>query len=291
MKQFIAFDIGGTHIKYGIVREDGSVAASFLDDTEAHLGGPSIVKKLIHLSREMLKSYEADGVAVSTAGRVDAEKGIVLGESNNIPGYKGMELKQLISKELNLPVKVRNDAECAALCEQWLGDHGAENFLMLTVGTGVGGGIIINNQLYSGHSFSAGEWGYMRIEGEQFEKVASFPGLIRMAKEYKGGGEWTGKTIFDLYDQGDQEIGKAVSTFYKHLAIGISNLLYVFDPEKVVIGGGIALRGDIFLKDIKEEVKKYAVESFYNRTEIVLAKHQNHSGMIGAVYHFTQERD
>jgi predicted NBD/HSP70 family sugar kinase len=291
MKQYIAFDIGGTHIKYGIVREDGKVVVSMLTDTDAYLGGLSIVLKLIQLSKGLLGSYKADGVAISTAGRVDADTGVILGASNNIPQYKGIELKKIISYELNLPVKVRNDAECAALCEQWLGDHGAENFLMLTVGTGVGGGIIINNQLYSGHSFSAGEWGYMRIEGEQFEKVASFPGLIRMAKEYKGGGEWTGKTIFDLYDQGDQEIGKAVSTFYKHLAIGIFNLLYVFDPEKVVIGGGIALRGDLFLKEIKEEVKKYAVESFYNRTKIVLAKHQNHSGMIGAVYHFTQERD
>jgi predicted NBD/HSP70 family sugar kinase len=288
VKQFIAFDIGGTHIKYGIVREDGSVSASFLADTEAHLGGHSIVRKLIHLSRELLKSYEAEGVAISTAGRVDAEKGVVLGESKNIPGYKGIELKKSISEELNLPVEARNDADCAALCEHWLGNHRAENFIMLTVGTGIGGGIIINNQLYTGHSFSAGEWGYMRIEGSQFEKTASIPGLIRMAKEYKGEGEWTGKKIFDLYDQGDPEMGKAVATFYKHLAIGISNLLYIFSPEKVVIGGGMALRGELFLSEIKEEVKKYTVESFYNRTEIVLAKHQNHSGMIGAVYHFMQ---
>jgi predicted NBD/HSP70 family sugar kinase len=288
MKQYIAFDIGGTHIKYGMVREDGGVAASFLTDTDAHLGGPSIVQKLVRLSRELRETHHADGVAISTAGRVDADKGVILGASNNIPDYKGVELKKLLTRELNLPVEARNDADCAALCEHWLGNHGADNFIMLTVGTGVGGGIILNGELYTGHSFSAGEWGYMRIEGEQFEKVASFPGLIRMVKEYKGERDWTGKEIFDLYDQGDPDIQKAVTRFYKHLAIGISNLLYIFAPEKVVIGGGIALRGEAFLKEIKEEVRKYTKEDFYNRTELVLAKYQNHSGMIGAVYHFMQ---
>jgi predicted NBD/HSP70 family sugar kinase len=128
----------------------------------------------------------------------------------------------------------------------------------------------------------------MRIEGEQFEKVASFPGLIKMVKDYKGEREWTGKEIFDSYDQGDPDIQKAVSKFYKHLAVGISNLLYIFDPEKVVIGGGITLRGEAFLKEIKEEVRKYTKEDFYQRTELVLAKYQNHSGMVGAVYHFMQ---
>ncbi|QWC22484.1 ROK family protein [Bacillus haikouensis] len=288
MKQYIAFDIGGTHIKYGIVKEGGSVAASFLVDTEAHLGGPAIVQKLIRLSRGLLKEYSVEGVAISTAGRLDADKGVILGASNNIPGYKGIDLKKLISEALNLRVEARNDADCAALCEHWLGNHGASSFIMLTVGTGVGGGIIINGELHSGHSFSAGEWGYMRIEGEQFEKVASFPGLIRMAKEYKGEQEWTGKEVFDAYDQGDPEIKKAVAKFYKHLAVGISNLIYIFDPEKVVIGGGIALRGEVFLKEIKEEVKKYTNEDFYNRTGLVLARYQNHSGMVGAVYHFMQ---
>ncbi|WP_175990152.1 ROK family protein [Bacillus sp. Marseille-Q1617] len=288
MKQYIAFDIGGTYIKYGIVRGDGKVVVSFLTDTEAHLGGPSIVQKLVRLSRELLETYQAAGVAISTAGRVDADRGVILGASNNIPEYKGTELKKLISTELNLPVEVRNDADCAALCEHWLGGHGADNFIMLTVGTGVGGGIILNGQLYSGHSFSAGEWGYMRIEGEQFEKIASFPGLIKMAKEYKSDREWTGKEIFDSYDQGDPDIQKAVAKFYKHLAVGISNLIYIFDPEKVVIGGGIALRGEAFLKEIKEEVRKYTKKDFYQRTELVLAKYQNHSGMVGAVYHFMQ---
>ncbi|MEL3970860.1 ROK family protein [Rossellomorea oryzaecorticis] len=289
MKQYIAFDIGGTHIKYGIVREDGIVSACFLTDTEAHLGGPALVQKLILLSRSLLDEYEVKGVAVSTAGRVDVDRGIILGESKNIPNYKGLELKKLISEKVKLPVEVRNDADCAALCEHWIGNHGADNFIMLTVGTGIGGGIIINGELHSGHSYSAGEWGYMRIEGEEFEKVASFPALIKMAKEYKSQLKWTGKEIFDAYDQGDPKIMKAVAVFYRHLAVGISNLIYIFDPEKVIIGGGIALRGEVFLEEIKEEVKKYTKETFYNRTELVLAKHQNHSGMIGAVYHFMQK--
>lgn len=290
MKQYLAFDIGGTHIKYGIVSEGGDIITHDSMDTEAHLGGLSIVNKVIDASRTLLNDHIV-GIAISTAGQVDYREGVIIGAGETIPNYTGTEIKRLVSKALKLPVEVRNDVDCAALCEKWLGGHNAANFITLTIGTGVGGAIVIDKEMYSGHSFSAGEWGYMLVEGEQFEKVASITGLINMVREHNDKRSWTGKEIFKLYDQGDQHVKNAVEKFYKHLAIGIANLIYIFNPEKVVIGGGITGRGTKFLEEVKFHVSKYIQSTMLDNTDIVLAKHSNHSGMIGAVYHFIQQQE
>ncbi|TKH11991.1 ROK family protein [Peribacillus simplex] len=286
MNQYLAFDIGGTQIKYGIVNQEGSILSQSLIDTESHLGGHAIIEKVIALSQGIIENHSVDGVAISTAGQVDIHTGIIVGAGETIPNYTGVEVKNLVSNALDLTVEVRNDVDCVALGEQWLGNHDTNNLIALTVGTGIGGAIVIDGKMYSGHSFSAGEWGYMLIEGEPFEKNASISGLIRFAQRYKENRNWTGKEIFDLYDRGDINIKKAVSQFYKYLAIGISNLIYIFNPEKVIIGGGITARGDTFLQEVRFEMQKHLQPSFYRNTEIVLAKLSNNAGMIGAVYNF-----
>jgi predicted NBD/HSP70 family sugar kinase len=288
MRKILAFDIGGSHIKYGILNETGEVIHHSLIDTEAHKGGHSIINKVIEIGKSLMKNDEIVGVAISTAGLVNFHTGTIVGAGNTIPGYKGLEIKQLVTAELLVPTEVRNDVDCVALCELWKGNHGANNFIALTIGTGIGGGIVINNSLYSGHSFSAGEWGYMMIEGQPFEKVASISGLIQLAKKHKENRQWTGKEIFSLYDRGDIQIKKAVDEFYRYLAIGISNLIYIFNPEKLVIGGGVTGRGEQFLKEVRSEVQKYTQPAIYKNTEIVLSKFSNQSGMVGAVYHFLE---
>ena len=290
MKQYLAFDIGGTKIKYGIVNENGDIITHDLVDTEANKGGDALIDKVIATAKKLIPNYQVEGVAVSTAGQVNIKTGEVIGASDAIPNYIGVNIKKKITDALGLPVTVRNDVDCAGLGEQWLGNHGKRNFIALTVGTGVGGSIVIDEKMYSGHAYSAGEWGYMLIEGEPFEDNASISGLIRFAKRYKEDREWNGKEIFDLYDQGDPDIAKAVQQFYKHLAIGITNLIYIFNPEKVIIGGGLTARGDTFLNELCEEIQKHIQPSFYNNTEIGLAKLSNHAGMIGAVYHHMNEQ-
>ena len=286
----MAFDIGGTQIKYGIVDENGSILAHYKMDTEAFLGGQAILQKVIEAGKVLMEDYRVEGVGISTAGQVDYHTGTVVGAGDTIPGYKGTKIKKLVEQALGLPVEVRNDVDCAALGEQWLGNHGVRSFIALTIGTGIGGAIVIDGRLYSGHTFSAGEWGYMIVEGKPFEKVASMSGLIDLAKTCKKDGEWTGRAVFDLYDDGDEEIKPAVQTFFRHLAIGIANLVYILNPEKVIIGGGISARGDRFLQEIKKETAKYLLPSFQENTELVLAKLSNHAGMAGAVYHFIEHK-
>jgi predicted NBD/HSP70 family sugar kinase len=125
----------------------------------------------------------------------------------------------------------------------------------------------------------------MLVEGEPFEKNASVSGLIQFANHYKEKRQWNGKEIFDLYDRGDEQIQKAVRQFYRYLAIGISNLIYIFNPEKVIMGGGVTARGEKFLQEVQAEINNYLLPSFQRNTEVVLAKLSNHAGMIGAVYH------
>lgn len=291
MDKYLAFDIGGTLIKYGVVSEKGECFDHYLMDTEAHLGGPAIIQKVIQAGQRMLDQFkDIKGIAISSAGQIDVHKGTVIGAGDTIPNYKGLEIKKIVHKTLDLPVEVRNDVDCAALCELWLGEHQIKNFITITVGTGVGGAIIINRELFSGHTYSAGELGYMLVEGKQFENVASVAGLIEMVKQYKEDHEWTGKKIFEQYDAGDPKVKRAVKTFYKHLGIGISNLIYIFNPEKVIIGGGITERGEKFLHEVQEVVKQYTEPNIYANSKIVLAKHFNYSGMVGAVYNFLQRQ-
>ncbi|MDA2363164.1 ROK family protein [Bacillus cereus] len=287
MKEYIAFDIGGTQIKYGIISEAGRVLKRKTVATEIHLGGEQIIQKLILLSKKLMNEHTIAGIGISTAGIVGINKGIVTGGADHIPGYSTIPIIDRLQEILKVPVSIDNDVNCAAFGEKWNGSvREKENFIMLTIGTGVGGAIFIDGELYRGHSFSAGEWGNMLIEGKTFEEVALISGLIRLVRKYKGKGEWNGRTIFELYDKGDREVAQAVGIFFKHLAIGISNLAYIFNPETIIIGGGITDRGNEFLKEVKEEISKYLNQEIYNNCEIELAQNGNCAGMIGAIYHF-----
>ncbi|MEC2257337.1 MULTISPECIES: ROK family protein [Bacillus cereus group] len=287
MKEYIAFDIGGTQIKYGIVSEIGRVLKRKTVATEIHLGGEQIIQKLIYVSKKIMNEHTITGIGISTTGIVDINKGIVTGGADHIPGYSTIPIIDRLQEILKVPVSIDNDVNCAAFGEKWNGSgREKENFIMLTLGTGIGGAIFIDGELYRGHSFSAGEWGNMLIEGKTFEEVASISGLIRLVRKYKGKGEWNGRTIFELYDKGDREVAQAVGIFFKHLAIGISNLAYIFNPETIIIGGGITDRGNEFLKEVKEEISKYLNQEIYNNCEIELAQNGNCAGMIGAIYHF-----
>ncbi|MCC2472825.1 ROK family protein [Bacillus pacificus] len=287
MKEYIAFDIGGTQIKYGIVSETGTVLKHKTVPTEIHLGGEQIIQKLILLSKNLMGKHTISGIGISTAGIVDVNKGIVTGGADHIPGYSTIPIINRLQEVLKVPVSIDNDVNCAAFGEKWNGSaREKKNFIMLTLGTGIGGAIFIDGELYRGHLFSAGEWGNMLVEGKPFEEIASISGLIRLVRKYKDESDWNGKKIFELYDKGDREVTQAVEIFFKHLAIGISNLAYIFNPEVIVIGGGITDRGNEFLKEVKEEVSKYLNKEIYSNCEIELAQNGNCAGMVGAIYHF-----
>ncbi|MDU3336643.1 ROK family protein [Paraclostridium bifermentans] len=295
MKKFICIDIGGTSIKYGILRETGIIIEKGNMDTNAlKEGGQGIFEKIKYIISRYLKNYEVEAVCISTAGMVDPKDGkILFALEHLIPGYTGMEIKKEVEREFNIRCEVENDVNCAGLGEMWLGaGKGASSSVCLTIGTGIGGCIIINNELIHGFSNSAGEIGYMKMNGEDFQNVASTTSLVKRVARLKNIAEENinGKMIFDMAKNKDQDCLKEIDYMIKSLAIGIANLLYIINPEVIILGGGIMAQEQFLKPKIKEALKKELIKTIYENTRIEFAKRQNDAGMIGALYNFLNKK-
>ncbi|MBT2216323.1 ROK family protein [Virgibacillus dakarensis] len=289
MRQFLAFDIGGTLLKYGVLKEDGSIIEKRECPSEAHLGGPSMIEKVKKLGRPLLDHYNIEGICVSTAGQVDSVKGNIIYASPLIPDYTGFPLKKELESFFSLPVEIENDVNCAGLAESWIGTgKNVKSLFCLTIGTGIGGSFILDNKLHSGHNFSAGEIGYIPIESGQFEDLASTKTLIQNVAYEKGISKHdiTGKEIFELAKKGDsiciQEISKQVS----HLSKGIATIAYMMNPEMIVIGGGITAQKDYLYPLLMDQLKRDIIPAVLDNTKIEIAQNLNNAGMIGALRHF-----
>lgn len=295
MKKFICIDIGGTSIKYGILRETGIIIEKGNMDTDAlKEGGQGIFEKIKYIISKYLKNYEVEGICISTAGMVDPKDGkILFALEHLIPGYTGMEIKKEVEKEFNIRCEVENDVNCAGLGEMWLGaGKGASSSVCLTIGTGIGGCIIINNELIHGFSNSAGEIGYMKINGEDFQNVASTTSLVKRVARLKNIVEENinGKMIFDMAKNKDQDCLKEIDYMIKSLAIGIANLSYIINPEVIILGGGIMAQEQFLKPKIEEALRKELIKTIYENTRIEFAKRQNDAGMIGALYNFLNKK-
>lgn len=295
MKKFICIDIGGTSIKYGILRETGIIIEKGNMDTNAlKEGGQGIFEKIKYIISKYLKNYEVEAVCISTAGMVDPKDGnILFALEHLIPGYTGMEIKKEVEREFNIRCEVENDVNCAGLGEMWLGaGKGASSSVCLTIGTGIGGCIIINNELIHGFSNSAGEIGYMKINGEDFQNVASTTSLVKRVARLKNIAEENinGKMIFDMAKNKDQDCLKEIDYMIKSLAIGIANLSYIINPEVIILGGGIMAQEQFLKPKIEEALRKELIKTIYENTRIEFAKRQNDAGMIGALYNFLNKK-
>ncbi|NGP45604.1 ROK family protein [Bacillaceae bacterium SIJ1] len=287
---YLAFDIGGTDIKSGLINAAGAVIGADKTPTQAHRGGAGILNELCRLADLYLsESKGIKGVAVSTAGQVDIENGVVFKAGPTIPNYAGTNLKNVLEKHTNLPVEVDNDVNCVALAEKWIGGcQNTMNFVALTLGTGIGGALFLDGALYRGHSFSAGEWGYMDVHGRRFEDSASISALVKAVVDDPSAPHVVdGEHVFRLYDQGHPSVKKHVKHFLKHLAIGIHTIHAILNPEMVVIGGGVTKRGAVFQREVHEAMLQMTPEW---DTPLTLASSGNHAGMVGAVYHFRKRQ-
>lgn len=278
--KYIAFDIGGTKIKYSIIDKNYNIIKKNQIDTNAKLGGVHVINKVIDIINDYKNKFELNGVAISTAGVVDPTTGIILYANDVMPEYTGLNLPKMIYEKTNLFASVENDVNCFALSHLLSIDT---DYLMVAVGTGIGGSIVINKQIYHGITKSGGEFGNMIIDkGKRFEDLASITALVRYANEL-GLNVHNGLDVFNLYDQKDEKATKTVNYFYKYLALGILNLAYIFNIPKIILGGGITNR-PTFLPELMEKIKLYENKP-YNNTEIIVSKNTNDGGMLGALVH------
>lgn len=280
----LCYDIGGTDIKYGIV-ENGELLFKDTMKTDAFLGQDALVKKLIWTTKDVLKKNTVVGVGISCAGSIDTNRGIVSIPPEDISEFNGLNFNYIFKENFNLPSVADNDVNCFALAEGKTGvAKNLKNYLTMTVGTGIGGAIVIDGKLWRGANFNGAEYGRMLLTDKKFEALASTQALVRNARK-AGIVASNGIDVFDAYDRKDAMAIAVVKEFYSNLALGIANLFYLFDPEALIIGGGISNRRQLST-EIKRELKRIMTPEFYATSKVMNAKHGNDGGMIGAYYNF-----
>lgn len=284
--KIVALDIGGTSIKSGIWT--GGTAQEVKEwATNAKSGGAYVLDR----AREIIRSYGAcEAIGISTAGQVDSERGCIRFANGNIPGYTGMKIRDLLENEFQAPVAVENDVNAAAIGEGRFGagrDH--RDFLCITYGTGVGGAIVINQKIYTGSAYSAGEFGGILVHPSAikerdpfsgcYENYASTTALIRSAKKYDRDLD-NGRKIFDNID--NPAVRRIVDDWIDEIVYGIKTLIHIFNPSCMILGGGVMAQPYI-IKEVRERTQGKIMSSFCN-VEIRQAELGNQAGLLGAAY-------
>ena len=295
MMYYICIDIGGTSIKYGVLSEKGEI---FIDGTvstkvtEKENFILSDVKKLIRNILDEYRNYEIKGICVSTAGVVNPEKGEIAYAGPTIPKYTGTKIKKELEKEFSISCEVENDVNCAGLGEYWKGaGKGSKSMVCLTIGTGIGGSVILDGKLLNGIGYTAGEIGYMDVNGSYIQNIASSRYLVEKVQKEKEEKEGitdaiTGVDIFELAKKGDEICIAGINEIISNLAVGVRNIIYLLNPEVIVIGGGITAQKEYLEEKIRKEVNDGMISDMFRKTRIELAQQGNQAGLLGALYNF-----
>ncbi|WP_282936031.1 ROK family protein [Paenibacillus sp. RC67] len=305
----IGVDVGGTKINTGIIDAQGNVLATHSIATLAAeknvperigLAVEAVIAEFCQADTNSLESrvVQLRGIGVGTAGQVDWEAGSIRFSSDLIPGYGGTPLRQLLQKRFGLPVWVDNDVNVLALTEKTLGaGRGVCHLLCLALGTGVGGAVVIDGKLVHGTWGGAGELGHMSVDFNGLpcvcgsigclEQYASGTGIAkRMAAKLASLGlpeqSIDARTTITRWQAGDPAASDVMRETFAALGSAIASLLHTFNPEVIVIGGGVAEAGEALLDEVRKEVARRAMPSFMDDVQIVPAYRGNWSGMIGA---------
>lgn len=298
----IAIDIGGTKIKGGIYNSEGNyISSSFELSTEKNYERQSnaIIEQLITQIDKVLTSNDSngiiEGIAISSAGIIDSHTGIVAYSGYTIPGYMGTKIKECLETKFNIPCTVINDVNAAALGEYWKNDIETEHpIVYLTVGTGIGGAIIYKEELVKGFASAAGEIGYLPLESKTWQQLASTDALLDYYRKLLGSSNddgIDGRILFEKYDTGDHKAKLAIDHFIEKFCKGLTSVLYMVNPEYVIIGGGIFERDDVLIAKIRKELDSKIENKIFIPKEILAAKKGNKASMVGAVKHFIDNYD
>ena len=303
----VGIDIGGTKVLGGVVDETGAIISRARRDTPAE-GGVALTQAIADVALELMKDSEIESVGVSVAAFISADRKTILA-TPNIKDWNGVNLDYELTSRIGLPVVIENDANSAAWGEFKFGaGRGKENILMLTVGTGIGGGIVVNSNLLRGSFGIAAEIGHLRIVPNGllcgcgaygcFEQYGSGTALLRHAREAiqahpdrasnilkRGDGlieGVKGSAITAAARDGDELALSIFETTGDYIGAGIASLAVILDPETVVIGGGVIDAGDILLNPIRTGMEKYMpFAGKHPHPQIVAAQLGNEAGLVG----------
>jgi glucokinase len=309
MKLFAGIDLGGTNIKSGLLSRDGKILIEKSVPSEVNAGVDHVLDRMADCVKDSLREAGEgamiEGVGVGVAGLVEFERGILL-EAPNLPGWQRIEVKAELQKRLGMNVVVENDANAAALGEYAYGaGQGATEMLMITLGTGVGGGLILNGKVYHGSIGAAGEFGHMTIQYDGpicccgrrgcVEAFVGKMGILRNVQEKLKSGrpsllriidvsKRTPKDVSAAAERNDQVALEVLAETGTYLGIGIGNVANLLNIQRVVVGGGVAGAHDFFLESTRESLQKAALRTAADEVEVVKALLGENAGMIGAAY-------
>lgn len=297
MENILAIDIGGTFIKFGIVDDAGVIKE------KGQVQTPDSLESLIHFIQQQIQEYEHHamyGIAISSPGSV-ANNGVIYGASS-VPYIHGPNMKELVEEATGLTVHIENDANCAALAEVWKGSAvDKADIAVVVIGTGIGGALVKDGKIDKGSNLHGGEFGYMILDPHNFgsgmntfSEVASSYSIIKRVAKAKGvaPATLTGEEIFVLAESGDDICKHAINEFYRMLAIGLYNIQYAYDPELILIGGGISARPDLIARLQKElTILVDDVDVATITPNIDSCNFSADANLIGSVYHYIQQKE
>lgn len=288
--KIIGIDIGGTTIKADLYDDFGTSLNQFKEiETiiDYDLGTNQILNQVCDLIGEYILNYSIDGVGISTAGVVNANTGEIIYAGYTIPGYIGVNFTVEIEKRFGLYTFVENDVNCAALGELWKGQaKDKKNVVMVTIGTGIGGSIIVNGQIVNGFNYTAGEVGYIPVGNSDWQSKASTTALIHLYQKKSLKTNQTGRTFFTDLSSGDKVAKETFEIFVENLTKGLLTISYLLNPEILILGGGILAKKDILLPEIQSSLAKNAMDNRFLPNNVVAATLGNEAGRIGAVKNF-----
>lgn len=288
--KIIGIDIGGTTIKADLYDDFGTSLNQFKEiETiiDYDLGTNQILNQVCDLIGEYILNYSIDGVGISTAGVVNANTGEIIYAGYTIPGYIGVNFTSEIEKRFGLSTFVENDVNCAALGELWKGQaKDKKNVVMVTIGTGIGGSIIVNGQIVNGFNYTAGEVGYIPVGNSDWQSKASTTSLIHLYQKKSLKTNQTGRTFFTDLSSGDKIAKETFEIFVENLTKGLLTISYLLNPEILILGGGILAKKDILLPEIQGSLAKNVIDNRFLPKNVVAATLGNEAGRIGAVKNF-----
>lgn len=301
----LAIDIGGTKLAIGIVSRSGELLASLRCPTQAHEGPDAVLSRILDLSRTLLQDHEVQGVGVGCGGPLDTTTGTIKNPPN-LPGWLDYPLGSLLRDALNLPVHIDNDANAAALAEHQFGaGRGTKHMVYLTLSTGIGGGIIIDGKLYRGKHGNAGELGHITIQhgghpcncGNRgcLEAYCSGTSIARRARDLArahpdslliqlagDADSIRAETVLDALKQQDPMTRVFWNETLDMLAAGITSVIHTFDPERIVLGGGVTNFGPELFEPLRQRVNTLTIPDLNAGVDIVPAELGNAVGILGA---------
>jgi glucokinase len=312
-KLLVGVDIGGTTIKIAFINLHGDIIRSWEIETDKRERGqhiPTTISKSI--DQKLNELYQSKnrliGIGIGAPGPVNKDDGSISVAVNL--GWENFPLKDILERETSLPVVVENDANIAAIGEMWKGaGRGATNLICVTLGTGVGGGIIVNGEIVHGANGAGGEIGHITTVPKDgsacncgksgcLETVASATGIVRLAQKelcftdctsklrdfYEENQTLTAKKVFDAANEGDEIAKQIIQQVVYHLGLALANLANGLNPEKIVLGGGVSKAGGVLLGPLKEEFISFAFPRVAQGVEIVTATLGNNAGVIGGAW-------